>query len=259
METVETTKIENVNIIIAWNRILIVDSIDKKELESWRVTSWYDEVEGRKYTILDKDYGKSSELMRMLLEEEQGWWMPILFKVLIGLFILVSLTIWSIFVYGMFSDNEDQAPVLSTQRIEIQESRNAMEIEEEQEQEEDQPIISIIDTTPVENCVAESNRNQLQSLSFEIESERNQFRISSLQDEINTCTTKIAEKQREISLLEADKLELSQYIQNIPKNSDKEKFLLHLGTELSKKCENTSEENVKESCKQLYYNYLQND
>jgi len=245
-------EIEEINIIISHNKIIIVDSFEKWEKDSWKFSTWYDNISERQYNIIDKDYWKSAELMRMLLEEQwsTSWFMK---KILIWwgflAWIVMLLIAWSIFFW--WEQQEDEPEEI---RSPIQESiqPDFFDIEEEQEERDEVVIES-------QECIEASNRNELEILNYQLSNERSLFKIRSLESDLNMCSEKIAEKDSDINRLSWDLRVIQQDIQNQPQKDAREEFFIHLGSELSKKCESSNDEKVKDSCKELYYNYLQND
>lgn len=89
-----TKKIIDRSFIISHNNIIFVEEIEKAQIENWgKYSFWENPMTGETVEILDKDYWKSSELMRALLENWTTWSSINMRKIIIVWAIVISVIV----------------------------------------------------------------------------------------------------------------------------------------------------------------------
>ncbi|NOQ50458.1 MAG: hypothetical protein GQ557_02175 [Mycoplasmataceae bacterium] len=246
----EEPKKDNLNFIISQNKIVKVDLINKEEIKrGGKLSAWYIFETSQNIQILDKDYGKSSELMRSLLEEEteENWVVKTVIFLIIG-FIILCFTIFLI-IYFTWEKPPDKKvvikkdPIIELRDIELINKSKGVE----------------------KNKLPKENNNIIQPLSFEVL--QKDFDLKTLNIENTKLLLENEElKQINILLIEENE-ELKQYLEKEKeKNTIKkdinnwlEEFKRYLGHILYEGCLKEEEDGKKNKCKDLYYNFVKNN
>lgn len=242
-----TTEIKDYNYIISHNKLIFVDKIESKEIRAGGKYSYGVNYEtGETAQVLDKDYWKSAELMRSLVEEEN--YTP-LWKKLLFLLIITGAVGFVWFIAYMLIPTAEKPVVNKTplsQKIEI--------IPKLEQKETINNNIS--------NPVIQKDSLSVEILKRDYDIESMGLEINRIMEEKNILISEnfeltglIEEKDIKIKNLEEKLLIYSQK----PKDLTQEAFLMHLGTLVYERCEKTELETENNNCKELYYNYVKND
>lgn len=258
-------KISDYNFIISQNKVLFVPKITNNEIKSGgKYCFWQDYNTGNTVQILDKDYGKSAELMRSLLETDS--YTPFWKKALIFLILWVIIFwVWSmIFSFSWSEEKKNEIiKVLPNigDKVKIIKDETILQKEKEKE-------IIVNTKWPLDENIKIQN-NKINNLKKDFEIESLKIEIQRIIDEKNLLThknfelwEKIAEKNNNIKLLTQEiiiyKEKLRKYTEK-PQNLTQEAFLLHLGNIVYDGCEKAELEGDKNKCKDIYFKFIQND
>lgn len=233
------------NILISHNRVLEVQEITNKEIkDGWKLS------ENENYRILDKDYWKSEELMRLLLEKKKRlpMWLLAILVVIASIFALLVLNV----LYKMLTA---EAPVKQTIPTPITQPTTpvkTIELKTEEEKENEIEIEKIND-----------NYSDLQIAYNWVNEEYEilQNKYFNLEADFNVVSEKYEEVSEEKQKIDKKLLDCENEEKNIVFNSDKEAFIFYLWQSILKKCDEAiKNENWQfEACKTLYSNYLLNE
>jgi len=204
------------NIIISHNRILEVEKIEDKEIkEGWKLN------ENENYRILDKDYWKSEELMRQLLEKKKKvpFWLFLLMIIFGG---VVSIIIM-IMTYNILM-SYISPPVEAPKKNPIPLVQNEIKVTPKNEVKEEKVIID-------ENKEFEKIKHDYEALE-----------IAYFEELEKTCENTEVIKEVEKPL------------------TQKEEFIMNLWKSILFKCDNLIKNSINdketETCKNLYAKYI---
>lgn len=242
----EKVKENDLNFIISQNKVFSIDKIKDSEIKAgWKLSEGFIFETSQTITILDKDYGKSAELMRSLLEEESGnnWILKTIFLFWIGL-IFICITIFLI-IFLISEKPKDNIiikkdPIIQKQDIELIEKSKWI----------------------IKNDLPKENINIIQPLSFEVM--QKDFDIKTLSKENIELKSKNEELKIINNLLIIDNEELKQSLEDQKeknsikedKNNSLEEFKKYLGYIVYTWCTKAEEEGKINKCKDLYYNFV---
>lgn len=233
----------SINYIITQNQIITVPKISKTDIKNGgKFAQWIDAHTSRQINILDKDYWKSSELMRALIEEDEVKNNKWLF-IIIWIILFISILVWIAFIWNSWDikkvDVKKENEYIKNVSDPLKEEIKKIEIKE------DIPKVNI---EKVEN-------NNIWDFRSEFELEKLQIQYWQLIEENNNLLV-----DNNI-LIEENKIlkEKVENYENKAKNITSEAFLLHLGQMVYNKCETAEDEGIKNNCKDLYFNYVKND
>lgn len=263
VEKIEENKkvINDFNFIISHNEVIFVDSINSKEIKAGgKYSQGYNHNTNESVQILDKDYWKSAELMRALLETDNNTW---LFKKwLIFFMIFISfIGIW-IVIYSSITEEESSKPIIKAEPIPINNrvsEFNSNIIEQKKE------IIPITnqekEIIPITNQ-AIKNDNEILLLKKEFHIESLTLDLQRIMEEKNLLTHENFELKDNIVKKDILIKDLEQKIKAYDEKANdlsQEEFLKFLGQEIYERCEKSEREGEKNSCKDLYYKFIKND
>lgn len=242
--------LNNTNLIIDHNRVFKVENITKKEIKQWGKLS---KSRDWQYIILDKDYWKSPELMRYVVEEIK----PVWFGIYILIWFLGIIFVWiTIFLITLFFDNWSKKIVPENNIISIPPTTKPIIIKENSNTWNIQPI-------PTNNLPV------INSNSWVVDIRDNADYI-----ELNTQFFAL---QDQIKVMEKDAWILQYKFENCSKNNtptivtpecknsviekeltEIEKFHIKLWKQIAEKCDLAIKTNSVDSwlCKDIYSNFL---
>lgn len=268
--------VNDYNFIISHNVVLFVNAITKKEINAWwKYNFWQNHKTGETVQILDKDYWKSAELMRSLVEEDYDiplWKKILVFSIIFFVLIIVVIIVYSIFI-------PDEKPTIPTKNVTQQIipwiNNNQPKVET--------PITpaptnfnnTATWTTQTWQILQTTNATTVfQDSQLSIEIMKKDYEIQSLTLEYERLTkennllieenTKITNQNKEKDLIISQNKILIEDLEkklkeftNIPKNLSQEAFIINLGTQIYNKCEKWDLSEVeKVNCKELYFNFV---
>jgi hypothetical protein len=111
---------------------------------------------------------------------------------------------------------------------------------------------------PISNNVLNQEK-EIEILKKDYEIESLKLELQRIMDEKNILTHKIFELETEIEKKDEIIAEFKQkqaLQEKTTENLSREKFLLHLGTEVAKRCEKAEKEGEKNGCKELYFKFV---
>lgn len=252
-ETIDLPYIQNENtslsMEISHNRIIFLDKPIKrreKTHKNWKYSYWKDYRSNFEVEILDRDYWKSAELMRQVLEnKKKSIWLLILWLVswLVIIFIvlaIVSNLLNSNTIKNQNVNNENKTPIITAPIIEnpienipIEENKNIDNFEN--------------------NLIVEENKNKndfdLQNAELNLQLKIMSLDYEKIKVELNEKNLENEKLNDVINQKELEIEELRAKIKNLTSNE----FYLFLGTKIVEECE----KNANNYCKELYFNYLQ--
>lgn len=218
----------------------IVWEVPKLEWDKGIISTWTDK-DGENITIQNLDAGNAVELMRIALEDDaRGFWRIILY---IGAILLVVGIVYFVYTWFSYSDMEvwplipipwevvEQVPIISQE-----------------------PLQGTGTTVPIESFNIEEERAKMQA----------DFQYQQLTLE-HTKTLQELEKANTYKGLYEEELQknsdLQKQIEKLSKPADigKQDFLLKLWQEVYDRCDKLPEWEAKNSCKDLFFNYIKND
>lgn len=247
--------IENINNLLSFevshNRIIFLDKpIKNKEKlhKNWKYIYWKDYRSNLEVEILDKDYWKSAELIRLVLETRKKN------KLLIIAWIILSLIMFWILasVVSSFIKPKEETkkiePIISTQAPIFTPSEDLPKSIDNNEN------INIIENENKNKIVSDETNIQLAKLDYQAVELSLQIWLLNkqneiLQAELNEKTLLIEKKD---NLINKQSLELADKEEKI-KNLTSNEFILFIGNKIIQECE----KNKNEYCKELYFKYLQ--
>lgn len=254
-ETLKMPFVENENnslsFEISHNRIIFLDKPIKrreKTHKNWKYSYWKDYRSNLEIEILDRDYWKSAELIRLVLETKKKS------KALIILWIIFSFIIIIIVLVFVWNIVNKQA----TQQVENKPIITPI-IPPNQGTPQETQIKNIDNVTNNDIIIDENkNKNDLtnnQMLALEYQAEEMSLQINLLmkkneflQSELNEKTLLITQKDELINKKSNEIEEISQKLKNLTSND----FILYLGNKIADECE----KNSNNYCKDLYFNYI---
>lgn len=255
-------------LIISQNRVTETSEVSKELIESSVIYKGFD-LEGEEINIYDTEGGKIAPYVRYLLEGEQKGKSKIIFYIIIWFIALVLLVVWFLLIskkqikpvsnIGITSNIKAVPDVKPIDRNEIK-SEIIKEIKENEIKENEIKENEIITNT--NNISLESQRRI-----FEIESQylalESWYDILSLKnialtEEKAALVLELENKEKIINenkvLLEQKDLELS--LKKDRENKEpNDAFIYFLWEYLYKNCELSNNE-IKDKCKEIYYNFL---
>lgn len=273
---------KKISLIIDHCRVYEVEKIEKKEIKrGWKFSkNWL-------YEILDKDYGKSAELMRYVVEERKKMsmvWIIILCIVWILFIILTIYIIYSIVATPtptittptptktiqtennpVIENNNNNQKTISTTPWETKKNNEPVVITQEEKQNNEPVVITqeekqVITTTPWNNGtdpqLAISNYNELNAHYATLQDTYNQLEKNF---EIMKYKLEVCEKNGWI--VEQKSPVVEKIVEVEKKLTQKEKMALQLWKNIIARCDNALNNNNNESwiCKDLYSNYIINN
>lgn len=255
-ETLQMPSIQDetasISLEISHNRIIFLDKPIKrreKTHKNWKYSYWKDYRSNLEVEILDRDYWKSAELMRLVMEtKKKKIWLLILW--IFFAFILVFVIIIIIAnTLGAKTTTPTTTPIITpiTQTT---------------------APISQINPTPWRNIDIKTNtgtivdenknkndltNNQMLALEYQAQEAALQINLlmkknEFLQSELNEKTLIITQKDELINKKALEIDELTAKLKNLTAND----FILYLGNKIASECE----KNQNNYCKELYFNYI---
>jgi len=213
-------QIKQTNLLISHNRVLEVEEITEKEIKAgWKLS------ENQNFKILDQDYWKSEELMRLLLEKKKRFplWLLVILIIIASIFAITILK----FLFDFLTAEpvkevitqpqpiiQTQAPVISKKRIE--------------------------DTVEEKTPVIRQN-----TADFE--------RLTQDYNDLQLVYKDLLKKGGEIK-----EVEIIKEVEVERKFTQKENFIYNVGREVVKKCDIAIKEENEDAgtCKDLYSKFL---
>ena len=273
----EKAEVENVivnhNFIISQNRVLFVDKITNKDIKNGgKFSKWENYMTGESVQILDKDYGKSAELMRALLETENAtplWKKALILLILWGIIFAVWVVLFSVIPSWEKEVKKENTIIENNGATQVGDESSLIkwtltapkiEIEEpEIEETKNWPMQSFRASESIEVIQAE---NEIETLKQNYEMEKLKIELQKLMKEKNEEVHKNFELQTEIEEKNEIIVNLEQKVKILeskPKNLSQEAFLLHLGNVVYERCEKAEARGEKNGCKDIYYNFITNE
>lgn len=234
MDDYRRKKDDRIQIIISHNRVLEVERIESKDFKEWWKIS-----ENEDFIILDKDYWKSAELMRALLEKKKK--MPFwVFVLLIVWWIIFSIIILIITYKVIMSVIAPPVPVATENN-------------------------QVIKTTPL--VVNPVKQTEIITNSWSITNSWNiatapiiDLEKQKLEDDYMALQLAYNEEIKKTCEIKEKIIEVPKEIFIEKKLTEKEKFLMNLWNEIFNKCDNLIKNNINdaetETCKNLYSKYI---
>lgn len=240
--------------------------IPKSEKIEGRVYRWESPRKKVSFRIVDRDAGKSAELMRYLMEwdgERRSMKSIIMIILSIAWFVLFFVVLFSIIWKTEETTQESNLNTTSELQREVfdnlESSNNPVFVEEEPE--EEKPVY----TPPVQNPVLDlQNDYEIQALRVQILQKDGEYSIlnNRFQQKESENQELVLKNQELVSLNEnllskvrGLELELVK-VQKEASNDSWDEFLIYLGGKLRETCEKALTDEKKASCSDLYYNFL---
>ena len=250
----EKKKIVEYNIIISHNQVMVVDNIDKEEIKKWgKYSTWFDYKNDLKINILDKDFWKSAELMRALLEEPvESWGLKRIIVVIIWLIVFLFSIIVIYYIFNT-KENKNISPIVNENiKPKINNKGpldNKVELESKPAPKTTPmlvaPNVKLKTNIVNDDTIRLNNSLELARLEFSYEKEKLVFKL-------NECNLKKEVYENKISKLEEKNKICERPIQKI----DTDSFLYFLGDNVYKGCKKLEKQWKKNTCKDLYYNFI---
>lgn len=240
---------------ISHNRIIFLDKpIKNKEKthKNWKYNYWKDYRTGLEVEILDRDFWKSAELMRLVLEtKKKSKALLILWVIFWFIFIFIFLII----VWNFLNKKETApvtTPIISPVITQPQVQPQAQNIEVKQNI-DNTGALDIIEDENKNKTNWDANNNQMLALDYQaqqltLELNLAHKKIQLLQAELDERAWILAQKQQELNEKGLKIAELNSKLQNLTSNE----FLLFLGNKIAQECE----KNQNDYCKELYFKYI---
>lgn len=240
---------------ISHNRIIFLDKpIKNKEKthKNWKYNYWKDYRTGLEVEILDRDFWKSAELMRLVLEtKKKSKALLILWVIFWFIFIFIFLII----VWNFLNKKETApvtTPIISPVITQPQVQPQAQNIEVKQNI-DNTGALDIIEDENKNKTNWDANNNQMLALDYQaqqltLELNLAHKKIQLLQAELDERAWILAQKQQELNEKDLKIAELNSKLQNLTSNE----FLLFLGSKIAQECE----KNQNDYCKELYFKYI---
>ena len=235
--------------IIQHNEAIEVDSIPggEKTHKSWKYITWTNYKTGESIEILDKDYWKSAELMRLLLAKKGNPW-------LFALYVFLALSIMGVmwyFWYQFFQGNGGSiVPQINQEKNIVQNQTPSWSI----------PGMQKKPVEPVEIKEPEVNTVQLNQEIMD-----QWIYIESLLKEKTELEEKVEKLEQEKTLLQETVEKCNNNITELLEESNKKTkdgLIFRLGEMIDERCSKWIDfgtDKQKDVCQTLYTNYLKND
>lgn len=171
-------KIIDRSFIISHNNIIFVEEIEKSQIDNWgKYSFWENPMTGETVEILDKDYWKSSELMRALLENNSWGPGPNLKKILIVWAILISVIV---IIFVLIPTKKEEKIIPKVENVYDQNKSTTTVVVDKIEK-----PITINNTWSITNTwiISEDQKikNEIEIQKKELESLKNEIALSKLQ------------------------------------------------------------------------------
>jgi len=240
---------DGINYVISHNQILTVPKITQKEIEKWgKFCEWLDFYTWETVKILDKDYGKSAELMRALLEEEQP-------KSRKWLYVIIWTVIFIILIILVIVINNNSGDIKAVVRPVIN------SITQKDLEEKSKPKKEVIKVIQKQEKIVELPKNNIDDF-------KNSFELQKLEIEYNFILEEKNELVAENFILSSELTEKNGIIQNLTEklqkyelesqNLSQEAFKKHLGQTVLDRCEKMTIQGIENNCKDLYFKFVDN-
>jgi len=234
--------------LISHNEIIEVDNITDKDIkDGGKYSTWENYITWDKFEILDKDYWKSPELMRMLLAPKIKKTNFIKYIIVWGVTLLIF-----ILTVVVFSYNSNTAKI----------TNNTWIINKEVIPKHSEVIPIKKEVVPIKENI-QNKDSWFIGFSQPLKSkDQINFEKTAKMWEIDRLILENTKLREENTKLTIENTKLKENIQSqniVNKDLTLEAFKMYLGNIVYKQCEKTWQEGLINKCKDLYYKYVQND